>query len=383
MFSTNAISAVLGVNPDQIQYRSFYEYIQENCLSEAIRCLESAKSNDSIAYLRFWSRDPLRDSNFTQNSHQHVCGHALMYPKSEAHEIDEPMADFTENSSADYTSRLAGEGSRVRTMPSVELEAVVSCTSDGLVVILRRARPPIPTPHPPMLPLVYEQGLFAAPWAQQPIRPYCPPELLYTFQPPLMPQYMPIRENVRAAGGPPIDQLLSSIRDVGVFAWGLVGINRNLAHYSQGYPQGEAQPDMGVSSCGATETLTSGVGGNQSRWDAQPDMNRFNPHAMETETHRSSQPNAGAYDPCVPGAEVGETQVEGSSPYHSEASMECGPPDTATYDDVQHQNGTGRALRHESSGAVTPPDDSLADSRGPSEETPDLPRPFGQPVIGT
>lgn len=131
-------------------------------------------------------------------------------------------------------------------LPSIELEAVVSCTSDGLVVVLRKARPPIPAAHPPLLPMDFENGLFAAPWAQQPIRPHVPPDMLYTFRPPLLPQYMPLRDNVKAAGGPPLDQLMSSIRDVAVFAWALVGINGNLAAFSRGLPRGDAAPPDGL-----------------------------------------------------------------------------------------------------------------------------------------
>lgn len=93
------------------------------------------------------------------------------------------------------------------TNDAFELEAVVSCTSDGLVVVLRRARPPIPDPQLPLMPAFnYERGLFAAPWSLQPIEPYYPPELLYQFRAPFLPQYMPLQEHVKAAGGPPRDR---------------------------------------------------------------------------------------------------------------------------------------------------------------------------------
>lgn len=137
---------------------------------------------------------------------------------------------------------------RPQPLPSIELEAVVSCTSDGLVVILRRARPAIPPAHPPLAlsPWEFENGLFAAPWAQQPVRPQVPPEMIYNFRAPLLPQYMPLRESVKAAGGPPEDYLMRSIRDVAVFAWALVGINGNLAAYSHGHAHGEAAPPEGL-----------------------------------------------------------------------------------------------------------------------------------------
>ncbi|KAJ4314119.1 hypothetical protein N0V84_009053 [Fusarium piperis] len=344
MFATEAIASILGVSADQVQYKSFYECIRESSLDDAFKCLESAKANDSIAYLRFWSRDPRRpedfeneasddelddgeeveeDEQFEEDSitpfrNQSTSGHGPLTPKKPNHlpesrrssdsegggvkldramdldsnqqpspqikvEVDVEMRDGGSlNDESSFESRTASSAAmasisqtdgyqtpptpqsprpmerstpsprrarsqpRQRLAPSVELEAVVSCTSDGLVVILRRARPQIPNLHPPLVPSHFDNGLFAAPWGQQPIQPQCPPEVLYNFRPPLLPQHMPLRENVKAAGGPPIDQLMRSIRDVAVFAWALVGINGNLASYSHGQPMGESQPPDGL-----------------------------------------------------------------------------------------------------------------------------------------
>ncbi|OIW31755.1 hypothetical protein CONLIGDRAFT_572893, partial [Coniochaeta ligniaria NRRL 30616] len=307
MFATNAVSTILGLRPDEIKDKSFYECIQENCLQDAIRCLESAKANESIAYLRFWFRspqvgddqeddDPEEDEeDDTEGTTDSENGGAVLY---EAMDIDSPVSLFETVDRNDYngtgarpglsahtgsslsdadpsaaysrhrrpqmyhtppTSRGSGATMRVGNSPTpesrrnrrragpepFELEAVVSCTSDGLVVVLRRARPPIPAPHPPLAPAFnYENGLFAAPWGQNPIRPQLPPEMLYTFRPPLLPEHMPLRESVKAAGGPPSDQLMRSIREVAVFAWALVGINGNLATYGHGSPRDRAQPDV-------------------------------------------------------------------------------------------------------------------------------------------
>ena len=68
MFATNAVASILGVTPDLVQDKSFWECISENCVADAINCLESAKANDSIAYLRFWSRDPRREEDFEHDS---------------------------------------------------------------------------------------------------------------------------------------------------------------------------------------------------------------------------------------------------------------------------------------------------------------------------
>ncbi|KAI1381802.1 hypothetical protein F4677DRAFT_4806 [Hypoxylon crocopeplum] len=305
MFATNAVSSILGVRPDQIQDKSFYECIAENCLADAIKCLESAKANDSIAYLRFWYRDPRRDEDFEDDEEEeddedeeaeqeqdenvdsddtNLTGHA---DAGNAMDVDangasdlkiktessispelckaamldgNPPLAFYQSSPTDFpplSGTRAHPGSedvchqspspgrrnhRRNPIPTFELEAVVSCTSDGLVVVLRKARPPIPSLHPPLLPVDFENGLFAAPWSEQPIRPYYPPEHFYTFRPPLLPQYMPLREHVKTAGGPPIDQLMKSIRDVAVFAWALVGINGNIAAYGRGVPRENSQP---------------------------------------------------------------------------------------------------------------------------------------------
>lgn len=334
MFATEAISAILGVPADQVLHKSFYECIRESSLADACQCLESAKANDSIAYLRFWSRDPRRPEDFDDEDNgealddqadqdgnngdtprmnmdsisgwnEGVLSHARQLPGSRRSsdsegcgvglrtqmdmdlsqqpsppikmEPDVEMADggldsqtgassafssasgTTNSQSSAAWSSPASIGSESsssiaprrrtaprRMMPSVELEAVVSCTSDGLVVILRRARPPIPDLRPPLLPFAFDNGLFAAPWGQRPIRPHYSPEVLYNFRPPYLPQHMPLRENVKAAGGPPIDQLMKSIRDVAVFAWAVVGINGNLASYSRGLPIGESQPVNGL-----------------------------------------------------------------------------------------------------------------------------------------
>ncbi|POS76770.1 hypothetical protein DHEL01_v204835 [Diaporthe helianthi] len=316
MFATNAVASVLGLAPDQVKDKSFYRCIQERCLPDAVKCLESAKANDSIAYLRFWSRDPREAEDLENDEDDAVDGEDHPMGDEDRHsstsdsegggaeldsrmaldedattvcggikqeEEDEPMESVPSASSSSAhepagnaasssrtanfnqasrshraVARNAAQGRRPRqrqsrerdhlqALPAVELEAVVSCTSDGLVVVLRRARPAIPPAHPPLsLPWNFENGLFAAPWAPQPVRPYIPPELLYTFRPPLMPQYMPLQDHIRDVGGPPGDQLMHSIREVGVFAWGLCGINGNLHAFSHGVAKDEAVPPDGL-----------------------------------------------------------------------------------------------------------------------------------------
>lgn len=265
MFATNAIASVLGLAPEQVKDKSFYRCIQERCLPDALNCLEGAKANDSIAYLRFWSRDPRDEGDQDEDGGQDQDMEDAQSSQSDSDQggaaLDGQMdgikrEEQEEGAPAMNSLPSAPRGSagpanvhrppRRQPLPSVELEAVVSCTSDGLVVILRRARPAIPASAAPSSssssPWHFENGLFAAPWAQQPIRPRVPPEMMHTFRAPLLPQYMPLR----AAGGPPIDHLMQSIREVAVFAWALVGINGNLAAYTRGRPRDEAAPPGGL-----------------------------------------------------------------------------------------------------------------------------------------
>lgn len=239
MYATDAVAQILGVRSDELLEKPFYECIQPNCLDEAERCLESAKANESIAYLRFWYKDPRVDPNDPVNNEEEDDndeevemedgGDDRSSPNDSEMDVKDP--DLKHNcmdiDKAPDPRQVVDDGGgevggippdgthasiprRVRRQPrqTFELEAVVSCTSDGLVVVLRRARPPIPDPQPPVIPaaLNYENGLFAAPWGSQPIEPYISPELLYTFRAPLLPQYMPLRECVKAAGGPPLDR---------------------------------------------------------------------------------------------------------------------------------------------------------------------------------
>lgn len=259
MYATSGVSEILGISPNALISQSFYYCIQEECLGDAVRCLEGAKRNDSIAYLRFWFRNPLQDV--------HGSGLGLDAAAS---------------------------------LPPIELEAVVSCTSDGLVVILRRARAPIPTaPAVPAIPEpapVYTNGIFAAPWAPEPVFSYGTPSYTPSHPAILRPsrpeetgtlcrdgpapgsavhgttppeqKFTLCRDGMESSSGSASDsvhgsekvskqevsggpgetgphsyRLMDTIRDVAVFAWGIVGINRGLEQYKCGTPTGNARPD--------------------------------------------------------------------------------------------------------------------------------------------
>lgn len=307
MYATNGLADVLGISAEELNGKSFYYCIQENCLQEAVRCLESAKANDSIAYLRFWFRDPRPDdqANNDQQADSHssadeddggvhlgdrmvderngrssdngvshhpadsaLPGHQSWQQRSgsmSGNSTDMDMhgnegifdqLDTSQSSTTSLSMSDEGRGScQGRQAPArfqIELEAVVSCTSDGLVVILRRARPLLPQlAQPTAQPMAhpYANGLFASPWATIPIlpdRPYAQmfeqPLWTHPDQVPHGPAAAPMPTSV----GPASEDFMRSIREVAVFAWALTGINGSLAQYSRGKPVGECIPPQGL-----------------------------------------------------------------------------------------------------------------------------------------
>lgn len=321
MYATNGLAEILGVAADEMKGKSFYYCIEQNCLQEAVRCLESAKANDSIAYLRFWFRDPRRDDQQGEDAHMddahstdeddedggvHLNGHSNdpsrehtfdnnssessrqhsvgTNPDSEHYRSDQQYsANFGSRTSSDNSTDLDGNGrdaifdrphtaqSSTSSLPlpspeqersggqfasvpqpeRIEVEAVVSCTSDGLVVVLRRARPLLAQHAPQPAPINYGNGMFATPWAADPIMPNLQPwqqpnhAQNNEFQPNQALYPGMAQPSVAAAGGPAAGDFMNSIREVAVFAWSLTGINGSLAQYGRGKPTGESQPPGG------------------------------------------------------------------------------------------------------------------------------------------
>ncbi|KAL8919201.1 MAG: hypothetical protein Q9172_005098 [Xanthocarpia lactea] len=324
MYATNGLADILGITAEELNGKSFYYCIQENCLTEAIKCLESAKANDSIAYLRFWFRDPRQDdhpdrddrmadvnssgdedeggvhlnelmdvdgsenavttgssnmgSSRDTSSTERSSVEPNYNPHGQSNDVDpnsrsssgnstdlganSTEAIFDQPAAAQSSSSSFSLSTPERDMPSfqqcqIELEAVVSCASDGLVVVLRKARPTIPQVSGPATEPVehpYRNGLFASPWATD---PYMPPPR----QQPLYAQhdsYQPIaglHSTAAQAGAPTVQPVqgpatstdfMNTIREVAVFAWALTGINGSLSQYSRGKPSGESQPPDGM-----------------------------------------------------------------------------------------------------------------------------------------
>ena len=331
MYATNGLAEVLGITADELNGKSFYYCIQENCLEDAVKCLESAKANDSIAYLRFWFRDPRQpdqvdhDENMDGNSSaddddggvhiddrmdedgsenavasdssisqvgssvgqsstdrssveqdsQHLApSHPSLDPNSRSSSgnstdlqednndaiFDQPTTRQSSTSSLSFStpdeSNRPSTAHRAPQSRQVELEAVISCTSDGLVVVLRRARALVPQiPQSSRVPAErsYTNGCFASPWATEPILPsidrrqYDSPDNHEPGRVPSVPEWPTVAgADTASMTGPDEADFMNSIREVAVFAWSLTGINGSLAQYGRGRPTGQSLPPGGL-----------------------------------------------------------------------------------------------------------------------------------------
>ena len=167
LYATHAAQTVLDCNPDEAVGRSFYEYIDEEYLLGATNAIERAKGNDSIAYLRLRWKSSLEP----------------LYPR-QRHVQRPPMTE------------------------PFEVECLLSASSDGLVVVVRRA--------PPLEPHIPTVGIYASPWALEPL-----PPSTATQVPDVMEDIPP---------GPDRQEVMNSIRDVSVFAWSIAMLNSNVSN---------------------------------------------------------------------------------------------------------------------------------------------------------
>ena len=279
IYATNGVADILGLEADQLLGKSFYSCIAETCLQDAVRCVESAKANDSIAYLRFWFRDPTRlerrasDDSSRSDEDQDDGGVNLRDSRSprpsandgaslqpsthgvEQHPEDKSQSsgnsresgntqsavfDRPANRPMSSTSSFSPENEATPIREPIEVEAVVSCTSDGLVIIVRSAQALPERGISPPAPLDRESGFFVSPWAPAPIVP----ESAINNVPEA---FGPNTASVSSEpSGPTTTDFMKSIREVAVFAWSLTGINGSLHQFSKGMPQGEAEPPDGI-----------------------------------------------------------------------------------------------------------------------------------------
>ncbi|KAL2385305.1 hypothetical protein RJZ90_001374 [Blastomyces dermatitidis] len=198
IYATRGVANVLGLRPADLVSKSFYYCIEECCLHGAVRCIESAKSNDTVAYLRFCFRNPLQDDNGTGDR----TGYGSECQDQDKEEDDDEMQ---------YEDCLDSQN---------PLDKCNITTNTDL------SRP-------------RKNCLFASPWATD--------STVSALQcNPGGQQPLPIP---RSPTGSEKGELMDTIRDVAVLAWAVVGTNNSLKLYGKGNPTGESQPPDGSSAC--------------------------------------------------------------------------------------------------------------------------------------
>ncbi|KAK9369199.1 hypothetical protein V1509DRAFT_577813 [Lipomyces kononenkoae] len=151
LYATQSVTEIVGLCPHEITGWNLWDCVDAQSLMSAQLSIERAKENDSLSHLRFSWRDP--------RSQEHPSTPASQLPvmSTPGHESTSTRFDI------------------------IEVEAFVSCTSDGLIMVLRRA---MPTSSSDQNVLVGpSHGAFFSPWGgPSPILP--PPLPQETLLPP-------------------------------------------------------------------------------------------------------------------------------------------------------------------------------------------------------
>lgn len=222
LYATHAAQFVLSCDPEAAVGRSFYEYIDEGYLLGAVNAIERAKENDSIAYLRLLWKTALDDGGEIEDED-------IEEEEEEDYDDDEDEDDGQQQHRISNLPPSHEQNAQHRLDNRYEVECLVSASSDGLIVVVRRA-PPIDG----LSPLQRPPGIFASPWATSPLAPYSmtpPPPSPIDARPASREEFQePIPENIPAAAPGPSDQdVMNSIRDVSVFVWSIASLNDDVS----------------------------------------------------------------------------------------------------------------------------------------------------------
>jgi hypothetical protein len=153
MYATSGIEHILGVPSEDMVGRSFYSCISRPCLSNAVECLETVKvkGDKLIAHLRFQRRDPhTEDESGEDSSYGTKAKSAYGEWRTLGAERSLAAARAVEHTWQGHGERELPSQLEASTLASTaiptDLEAFMSCSSDGIVVILRRACSVVPRP---------------------------------------------------------------------------------------------------------------------------------------------------------------------------------------------------------------------------------------------
>ena len=164
MYATHTSHTLLGIDSHHIQGCSFYDCIDGSSLQQAIRIIEHAKTHNAIAYLEFLFKQP-----------------------------------------APLNAEASGDGDRGTLFTSnarVKVECVVSCTTDGLVAVVR---------HAPQRTFRHNTTQFYAPW---PVPIFINAAATNVTTPP---------------ASPASPDVLQTVVELSAFAWSVENINADVA----------------------------------------------------------------------------------------------------------------------------------------------------------
>ncbi|ORY83682.1 hypothetical protein BCR37DRAFT_378647 [Protomyces lactucae-debilis] len=219
LYATYALDELVGLRPDQVVGESLLSCVQADCLDGVLEAIDLAKTNDSVAYMRFAWKSPHAGSS------EHSPERMLSANYSPAGNGNGHTNGQNGTGSSEEPGTPSDVGGSMFDDGTVDVEAVISCTSDGIILVLRRASTALPA-RPP-------KGLFAVPWSTVPLYP-APPRPSH-----MMYETEGVPADDIAAGSRENQHALGVIQDVAVLVWGLQINEEMVARLARGTPVGD------------------------------------------------------------------------------------------------------------------------------------------------
>ncbi|CCG80938.1 Predicted protein [Taphrina deformans PYCC 5710] len=236
LHATHALTDITGMNVSDAIGCSFFDIMDIDCVEGAIDAIDRAKENDSVAYMRFrWESPQLR--------HQQAAAGTMISESNGQQQIG------------------TSDG---RSPEDLGVEAVVSCTSDGIIVVLRSAS----TSRLNLPP----GGSFVVPWSTVPL--YTPPT-----------QTTVASDDSSSSSHMAMDpDILTSIQEISVFVWGLQHNKDVVQQHAQGTPGTFAIPNSANLTESSAESIEPSATLDDMSTSTAPEWGTSAPNAIEIES---------------------------------------------------------------------------------------------------
>jgi len=146
---------------------------------------------------------------------------------------------------------------------------------------------------------VYKNGLFAAPWAEEPLVPSLDARSQYGYASKFAPSLGPrnAQRDTARAGGPDHQDFMNSIREQAIFAWALTTINGAIQRFASGSPTGEALPVNGLPIWQSDNALVDGDVRDERTDSASSGLQNNNYSKPKSNSDQKSYPSGFFGDP--------------------------------------------------------------------------------------